>query len=635
MVKRTEPQANRQEDYAAPRAAIRRANPSSSTCEGEGEAIAMTQPSLPALLRERAGQRPDARAYTFIDHDIDPAGFAESLTWAQLYQGALAVAEELRLCGQVGDRAAILAPEGLGYITAFLGVLHAGFVAVPLPVPQFRVHDERVSAALRDCSPSVILTTSTVVDEVSKYASVENGCVGTSVIEVDSLDLYSARVSDAVGQPHPRAAYLQYTSGSTRTPAGVIVSHRNVIANLEQATAIYLEGIGSTPPPGLRCVSWLPFHHDMGLFFTVFMTLYTGAPMSFITPVAFLQRPARWMQLLGEADLSYSCAPNFAFDLAARRTSDHDMNGIDLAGVRAIINGSERVQPTTVKRFNERFARYNLKETAILPSYGLAEATLCVAAPKLGQPVRTVRFASEQLSDGYVTACTNGDSGATDLVSYGPHRVTPGMCAVRIVNPDTQRENPPETIGEIWVHGDNVAMGYWQKSMESRRTFGAKIVDPSPGTPNGSWLRTGDLGAMFDGELFIMGRIKDVLIIDGRNHYPDDIEATIREITGGRVAAISVPDDCTERLVAIAELTTEHTRSREEQTPKLRAIRREIISAISTAHGLRVSDLVVVPPGSIPFTTSGKVRRAACVQRYRHDEFKRLDVSASLLDEAW
>jgi len=595
----------------------------------------MTQSSLPALLLERATQQPDAAAYTFIDYEIDPAGFAESLTWAQLYQGALAVAEELRLCGEVGDRAAILAPEGLGYIMAFLGVLHAGFIAVPLPVPQFRVHDERVSAALRDCSPSVILTTSAVVDEVFKYACAENGCADTSVIEVDSLDLYSARVFDAVVQPHPCAAYLQYTSGSTRTPAGVIVSHRNVIANLEQAKAIYLADFGDTAPPELSWVSWLPFHHDMGLFFTVFITLYIGAPMSFITPVAFLQRPARWIQLLGKADFSYSCAPNFAFDLVTRLTSDHDMDGIDLGGVRAIVNGSERVQPTTITRFNERFARFNLKETAILPSYGLAEATLCVAAPKVGQPVRTVRFASEQLADGFAKASTNGDAGAIDLVSYGPERVAAGMCAVRIVDPDTLRENPPETIGEIWVHGDNVATGYWQKSVESQQTFGARIVGPSPGTPNGFWLRTGDLGAMFDGELFIMGRLKDVLIVDGRNHYPDDIETTIREITGGRVAAISVPDDRTERLVAIAELTTEHTQSREEQTPKLRAIKREIIAAISTSHGLRVADLVLVPPGSIPFTTSGKVRRSACVQRYRENEFKRLDISASLLDEAW
>ena len=599
------------------------------------QGIAMTQSSLPALLAEQASQQPDAVAYTFIDYETDPAGFSESLTWAQVYQGALAIAEELRLCGEVGDRAAIVAPEGLGYIMAFLGVLHAGFIAVPLPVPQFRIHDERVSGALRDCSPSVILTTSAAFDEVSKYACAENGCAGASVIDIELLDLDSARPFDEVGQPLPRVAYLQYTSGSTRSPAGVIVSHRNVMANLEQERAVYLSDYGDTLPPELRWVSWLPFHHDMGLLFSVITPVYSGTPISFMTPIAFLQRPARWMQQLGKAGLSYSCAPNFAFDLAARLTSDRDMDGVDLAGVQTIINGSERVQPATIKRFHERFARFNLKETAILPSYGLAEATLCVAAPKPGEPVRTVRFASEQTPDGNVKAVTNDDAGGTEMVSYGPPREAPGMCAVRIVDPDTHRENPPGKVGEIWVHGENVATGYWQKSAESEQTFHGRIVDPAPNSPNGTWLKTGDLGVMFGGELFIMGRLKDLLIVDGRNHYPDDIETTIRDITGGRVAAISVPDDRTERLVAIAELAAEQTRPREEQMPEFRAIKREIISAVSTSHGVRVSDLVLVPPGSIPFTTSGKVRRSACVERYRRNEFKRLDVTANVVDEAW
>jgi acyl-CoA synthetase (AMP-forming)/AMP-acid ligase II len=388
-----------------------------------------------------------------------------------------------------------------------------------------------------------------------------------------------------------------------------------------------------------------------------------------------------------------------------------------------------------------------------------------VAAGPGGTSPGVAHFDAEQLSAGIAERSTA--AAGQGLVSY----VIPRSPMVRIVDPETRTEKAAGTVGEIWVHGDNVALGYWHKPDETERTFRASLVDPSTGTPEGPWLRTGDLGVISAGELFIMGRIKDllivygrnhypddieatvqeitggrvaaisvpgddgeklaiiaefmpsslspdevqsevgtvesgvistvstvhgirvadfvpvppgslplttsgkvkrsacaelyrsgqftridadddsgvlsdgesplmgrtkdVLIVDGRNHYPDDIEATIREITGGRVAAISVPDDRTERLVAIAELTNEHTRSREEQTPRLRAIKREIISAVSTAHGLRVSDLVVVPPGSIPFTTSGKVRRTACVQRYRHDEFKRLDVSASLLDEAW
>ncbi len=588
----------------------------------------MRPSSLPEVLAERARRRPDDTAYTFVDYESDPAGFSGSLTWSQVYHGALAVASELRLCGETGDRVAIMAPEGLEYIVAFLGVLQAGFIAVPLPVPQYRIHDERVSSALRDCAPSVILTTSAAVGEVAKYASAD-----ATVIEVDALDLYSPRAAEAVRQSHPRAAFLQYTSGSTRTPAGVIVSHRNVMANLAQARATYLGHYGDAPPPELRWVSWLPFHHDMGLFFTMCITLYIGTPMIFFSPVAFLRRPARWIQLLGQAERSYSCAPNFAFDLAVRLTSDRDMAGIDLRGVEQIINGSERVQPATITRFNERFARFNLRPTAVLPSYGLAEATLCVTAPEVGRPAKTVEFSSVRLSEGHVS--TEADAGTTALVSYGPPRVGPGMCALRIVTPETRREAPSAQVGEIWLQGENVAEGYWRKPAESEQTFGGTLVDPAVGTSAGPWLRTGDLGAMVDGELFIIGRLKDVLIVDGRNHYPEDIEATIREITGGRVAATSVADDRGERLIAVAELTTDPDSTREEQAPKLRGIKRQIMSAISATHGLRVADLVLVPPGSIPFTTSGKVRRSACAQRYRDNEFRRLDVSSSLLDEAW
>ncbi len=230
----------------------------------------MSQSSLPALLQERANLQPGATAYTFIDYEVDPAGFAESITWSQAHRRALVVAEQLRRCGSVGDRAAILAPQGLDYIVAFLGALQAGFVAVPLPVPQFRVHDERVSSALRDCSPSVILTTTSAVDEVTKYARDQNGRLAPrssrSIRWTWTLPARSIRFVIRIRAQ----AYLQYTSGSTRQPVGVMVSHDNVIANLGQVSSVYFEDYGNIPPPGLRLVSWLPFHHDMGLFFTIF-----------------------------------------------------------------------------------------------------------------------------------------------------------------------------------------------------------------------------------------------------------------------------------------------------------------------------------------------------------------------------
>ena len=578
----------------------------------------VTDLSVPALLKERADQQADTTAYTYIDYGLDPKGFAETLTWSQVHRRACVIAEELKLCGSPGDRVAILAPQGLEYIIAFLGALQAGFIAVPLSTPQYGIHDDRVSAVLRDSQPVAILTTSSVVGDVTKYAYAQDGQPAPFVIEVDLLDLDSPRQLPASRRLSNGAAYLQYTSGSTRTPAGVIVSHKNVIANVTQCSHAYWD---DRPKPNMTLVSWLPLFHDMGLILGIGAPLVLGRSAVLTSPMSFLRRPACWMQLLATTESAFSAAPNFAFELAVRRTSDDDMAGLDLGDVVGIVSGSERIHVATLERFTERFAPYNLSPAAVRPSYGLAEATLYVASPEAGTVPKTVRFDYEHLTAGQARSCGTERSVGTELISYG----SPDPSAVRIVDPETMVENPPGEVGEIWVHGDHVAMGYWRKPEQTARLFNVKLVGPAPGTPEGPWLRTGDLGVMSDGELFIMGRIKDLLIVDGRNHYPDDIEATIQEITGGRVAAIAVPDDLTEQLVAIIELKRRGT-SREESMLKLRSVKREVTKAISKSHSLRVADLVLVSPGSIPITTSGKIRRSACVERYRTDGFKRLDV---------
>jgi long-chain fatty acid adenylyltransferase FadD28 len=314
---------------------------------------------------------------------------------------------------------------------------------------------------------------------------------------------------------------------------------------------------------------------------------------------------------------TFTAGPNFAFELAVRKTSDDDMAGLDLSDVLIIVPGSERVHPATLRRFTQRFARFNLRENVIRPSYGLAEATVYVATRTPAAPPKVVRFDAEKLSEGHAQPRVGG--GATPLVSYG----VPESPLVRIVDPDTGTERPAGRTGEIWVHGDNVAAGYWQKPQETERTFGGTLVGPPDGTPAGPWLRSGDLGFISDGELFIVGRIKDLLIVYGKNHSPDDIEATVQEITGGRVAAISVPDGQTEKLVTIIELK-KRGESDDEAIDKLVAVRGEVSSAIFNSHGLSVADLVLVPPGSIPITTSGKIRRATCVEQYRHGQFARL-----------
>jgi long-chain fatty acid adenylase/transferase FadD26 len=580
----------------------------------------MSESFIPTVLRERAGHQPDTPAYTFLDYELDPSGYSETLTWSQVYRRAQVVAAKLASCGSPGDRAAILAPQGFEYIVGVLGAMEAGFIAVPLSVPRFGIHDERVSAALRDSLPAVILTTSAVVGAVVSSAHGLPG--GTpAVIEIDALNLDGPADLDQNYAAHTKTALLQYTSGSTRRPAAVMVTHKNVIVNLDQAISDYFEHNGKVPPPGVTMVSWLPFYHDMGLLLGIFAPVLRGFPAVLTSPMAFLQRPARWMQMLA-GGRSFSAAPNFAFELTLRRTSDDDMAGFDLGSVHTILSGSERIHATTIRRFAERFSRFNLPDTALRASYGLAEAVVYVASSYPGRPPSTARFDYEKLSAGHAKRCESDQVGS-ELVSLD----APRAVVVRIVDPETRVENPGGRVGEVWVHGDNVASGYWRNPQLSERTFGGYLVDPSSGTPRGPWLRTGDLGVMVDGDLFIVGRIKDLLIVDGRNHYPDDIEATIQEITGGRAVAISVPNDRSEELVAIVELKKRGS-SEDELLDTVHIVKREVISAISKSHGVRVADLVMVPPGAIPITTSGKVRRSACAERYCQDEFTRLDTPA-------
>ena len=599
---------------------------SGSRCPAYGNLLRVTgavETSIPALLRERALLQPDDTALTFVNYDLVWAGVPESLTWPQLYRRALNVARELSLCAAPGDRALISAPQGLEYIVAFLGALQAGLIPAPLAVPMGGVADERVDSVLRDAEPTVVLTTSAVAGDVARNVSARPGHSVPAVIEVDLLDLDAPVRSGSVADNYPSdpeaTAYLQYTSGSTRSPAGVMISSKNVLTNLQQITTDFLADGGLTPP---TILSWLPFYHDLGLLMGICTPVIAGFPTVLTSPISFLQRPARWMLLAASYPHVFTSAPNFAFDVAARKTSDEDMAGFDLSDVFLIQSGAERVHPPTAKRFIERFARFNLGPNVIQPSYGLAEATLYVATPEPSRAPDVVHFDTDSLTAGRAQRC-DGDGG-TPLISYGGPRsaISP---LVRIVDPDSCTECLPGTVGEIWVHGDNVAAGYWHNPEATARTFGATLLAPSAGTPDGPWLKSGDRGFISDGDLFVVGRIKDLLIIYGRNHSPDDIEVTVQEISGGRVAAIGVPVDGIEQLVMIIE-AKKRGASDEEATAKFAELRGAVTAAISNSHGIAVSDLVLVAPGSIPITTSGKIRRSSCVEIYERNAFARLAV---------
>lgn len=578
----------------------------------------MSEATIPAILRERASLQPNDIAFTFVDYDVEWEGVSSSLTWAQLYRRTTNLAHALSAVAEVGDRSVVIAPQGLDYLVAFLASLEAGLIAVPLSTPMAGAHDERVAAVMADADPTVVLTTSSTSDAVSEYAHRS----GTSVIAVDLLDLDARSRPFRLRGSRPETAYLQYTSGSTRSPAGVMVTYRNLSANFEQIMADFFPQYGRVAPKGTTAVSWLPFYHDMGLMLGVCAPILGGWRTVVTTPLAFLARPARWIQLMASTPQALSAAPNFAFELAAARTTEDDIAGLDLSGVVGLISGAERVHDTTLRRFTRRFGKYGLPESALKPCYGLAEATLYVATH---QPVDTptvVTFELDALATGRAVPCAEGSGAA--LVSYG----TPINPEVRIVDPHTRVECPAGSVGEIWTRGENVCLGYWQKPEQTEDTYGGLIESPSPGTAEGPWLRTGDLGFTHADELFIIGRIKDLVIVRGRNHYPDDIEATIGEITGGRVAAIAIEEDRTEHLVAIIEV--KHRGGTESETnERMQTVKREVTSAISTAHGLTAADLVLVPRGAIPITTSGKIRRSAAAASYRNDEFDRLDLGLS------
>jgi fatty acid CoA ligase FadD21 len=569
------------------------------------------------MLHGRASLRPNDVAFTFTDYEKDYAGVVETLTWAQLSRQTMNVAREIRAHGSVGDRAVILAPQGLDYIRAFLGAMQAGLIAVPLPLPHRGSSYERVGAVFADTAPSVVLTTSGAAEDVGDYVDQSRMDTAPKIVSIDALNVDAEGGPSLAAAELPNIAYLQYSSGSTRLPTGVMMSHRNLTVNFEQLMQSFFAN--SKAPASATMVSWLPFYHDMGLVLGVCAPILGGYHATLTSPVGFLERPARWVRALAENTNAWSSAPNFAFDLAARKTTDADLAGLDLGGVLGIISGAERVEPTTLQRFVDRFSHFNFKDHMMRPSYGLAEATVFVTAGTWHEDDPATHFDIGGLGIGAVERCAPG--GGSALVKYQ----VPKSPVLRIVDSETRRECPPNEVGEIWVHGENVAQGYWNKPPDEQGCFDATLIDPSPGIPDGPWLRTGDLGFVHGGELFIVGRIKDLLIIRGRNHYPEDIEATVQQIAQGRVAAISVQVDHTEQLVTVIEVKKKRGEASEDLAARLSGVRNEVTSAISNAHGLNVGDVVLVPAGSIPTTTSGKIRRAACVEQYRQKQFARLD----------
>ncbi|MFE1796450.1 AMP-binding protein [Streptomyces sp. NPDC059517] len=597
--------------------------------------------SLTGHLRHWAEHRPQQRAFSHVAFpDSSSGGLHRTLGWRALDTRARAVAARLATVASPGERAALVLPQGLDYVAGFLGCLYAGVIAVPLFGPELPGHEGRLAAVLADCEPACLLTDSTATPAIRDFVR-DRRLPEVPVIPVDQLPLQrvgfgaygdggrpepsrepspgvSPRLSrepkpqsspeggpEASPEPRPLPddiAYLQYTSGSTRSPAGVMISHANVVANARQALDAFV-----ADPRTSTTVGWLPLFHDMGLVLSIAAPVVGGFPSVLMDPADFLRDPARWLRLLGSYEGTISAAPNFAYDYCVARTAPEDVDELRLDRVRVLINGSEPVRAGTVERFRRAFAPAGLAPTAHCPAYGLAEATVFVTASPLDEPLSAVACRADALAAGRieVTTADDGHTEPTVLVACG----TPVGQELRIAGADGG-VLPAGHVGEIQLRGPNIGLGYWKQAGLTAETFGFGAGE--------DWLRTGDLGALHEGQLLVTGRLKDVLVVDGRNHYPQDIEETVQSVVPlvrrDHLAAFGVtrPDAVGEELVVVAE----HRRDADPTAEDSSAAERAVRAAVSARHGLRLGALLLVPPGSVPRTSSGKVSRAATRTRF-------------------
>ncbi|MEM8533214.1 MAG: aminotransferase class III-fold pyridoxal phosphate-dependent enzyme, partial [Chloroflexota bacterium] len=556
--------------------------------------------TLVSLLRHRAEYQADQKAYTYLEN-----GEADTsvITFAALDQRARSIATHLQQHTQRGARVLLLYPSGLDFITAFFGCLYAGIVAIPVNLPRPNRPLTRLNAIVTDAQVTHVLTTTAI------QPTIHSACVSMPIMR--GLDwICTDNVMESRNWQPPQVtgdtlAYLQYTSGSTATPKGVMVSHANLLQNM----AILDHGWNHTPASTL--ISWLPHFHDMGLIYGVLQPLYNGIPCVLLSPVHFLQKPVRWLQAITRFQGTHSAAPNFAYDLCVDKISPDQRQTLDLRSWRVALNGAEPVRKATLERFIKVFAPYGLQEHTLCPGYGLAEGTLKVAATPEHEPFMFCTVEAAALEQNKV-AESSGDHTYT-LVSSGRTALDTNIV---IVHPQHQTRCANDEVGEIWVAGSSVAQGYWQRPTETAETFQAYLQD----TGEGPFLRTGDLGFLHNDHVFVTGRLKDVIIIRGRNHYPQDIEHTTEQshiaIRPGCSAAFSIDNDGTEELVIICEIEREHRRA------NLADVVETILQVVSEQHDLSVHAIVLIRPGTIPKTSSGKIQRRACRTLFSEDGFQ-------------
>ncbi|MCX7594686.1 MAG: AMP-binding protein, partial [Fischerella sp.] len=553
--------------------------------------------SLVELLRWRAIQQPEQKAYSFL---LDGEVEAAYLTYEDLDRQAQSIAVQLQSCGvKNGERGLLLYPPGLEFIAAFFGCLYAGIVAVPAYPPRPNQSLSRLQAIVADAQAAIALTTTTTLSNIERQFAQYPNLQTLQLLATDNM--IASDLAQAWQQPFVNSdtlAFLQYTSGSTGTPKGVMVSHGNLLHNefLIQQAMQHTENT--------LFVGWLPLFHDMGLVGNLLQPLYLGIPCILMSPVAFLQKPVRWLQAISRYKATTSGGPNFAYDLCVRKITPEQRANLDLSSWEIAFNGAEPIRAETLEQFSTTFVECGFRREAFYPCYGMAETTLIVTGgskqvPPVLQPVESAALLQNQ-----VVPASREASGVQTLVGCGQALQD---LKIAIVNPETLTRCQPHEVGEIWVAGPSVTQGYWNQPEQTDYAFRAYLKD----TQEGPFLRTGDLGFLQDGELFVTGRLKDLIVIRGRNHYPQDIEWTVAQshpaLQPSGSAAFTIDVAGEERLVIAQEIKRSFLRNLATE---------EVIATIRQAvveeHELQVYALLLLKPGSIPKTSSGKIQRHAC-----------------------
>ncbi|TRT62236.1 MAG: fatty acyl-AMP ligase [Microcystis aeruginosa Ma_QC_C_20070703_M131] len=555
--------------------------------------------TLVELLRYRASSQPERIAYIFLrDGEIEEA----RLTYGELDQKARAIAAHLQSLEAKGERGLLLYPPGLDFISAFFGCLYAGVVAIPAYPPRRNQNLWRLQAIIADSQARFTFTNAVLFPSLENQWAKDPELGAMQWIVTDEIDPHLREDWLEPTLEKNSLAFLQYTSGSTGTPKGVMVSHHNLLIN----SADLDRGWGHDQDSVM--VTWLPTFHDMGLIYGVIQPLYKGFLCYMMSPASFMERPLRWLQALSDKQATHSAAPNFAYDLCVRKIPPEKRATLDLSHWCMALNGAEPVRAEVLKKFAEAFQVSGFKATTLCPGYGLAEATLKVTAVSYDSPPYFYPVQANALEKNKIVGATETDTNVQTLVGCGWTTID---TQIVIVNPETLKPCSPEIVGEIWVSGSTIAQGYWGKPQETQETFQAYLAD----TGAGPFLRTGDLGFIKDGELFVIGRLKEIILIRGRNNYPQDIELTVQNshpaLRPSCGAAFTVENKGEEKLVVVQEV--ERTWLRKVDIDE---VKRAIRKAVVQEYDLQVYAIALIRTGSLPKTSSGKIQRRSCRAKF-------------------